>query len=117
MNECVFIGRIGKKPEKRYLASGKSMVTFGLAVDEQKPNGAEKSTTWVDCVAFGDRADKIAAALDKGQLVKVRASYSKVKKADKVYHSFTVWEFEVVGKGKPKAQPAYDEEADEEMPF
>ena len=62
-------GRLGRDAETRTTSSGTTVVSFAVAVDRRK--GQEKTTTWVDCAMFGDRASKVAPYLTKGTVVAV----------------------------------------------
>lgn len=72
VNKCVFIGRLGRDPEVRYLNDGKMITSFSIAVDESyKNNSGEKvsKTEWVNIVAFGKLAEICGNYLQKGKLV------------------------------------------------
>lgn len=69
MNQAHFAGRIGRPAELRHTPNGKAVAGFSLAVDERK--GGEKSTLWIDCSVWGDRAEKLAGYLTKGTCIAV----------------------------------------------
>ena len=69
MNQAHFAGRIGRPAELRHTPNGKAVAGFSLAVDERK--GGEKSTLWIDCSVWGDRAEKLAQYLTKGTCIAV----------------------------------------------
>jgi single-strand DNA-binding protein len=72
VNKCVFIGRLGRDPEVRYLNDGKMITSFSIAVDESYKNkDGEKvsKTEWVNIVAFGKLAEICGNYLVKGKLV------------------------------------------------
>ena len=54
LNLCQFIGRLGKDPETRYLASGDPVANITIAVGwkSKDKEGAE----WVNVTAFGKLA-------------------------------------------------------------
>ena len=52
--------------------SGTSVLEFGIAVNENKPDGEggwEEYPNYVDCVLFGKRADSLSQYLSKGTYV------------------------------------------------
>lgn len=64
LNQCNFIGRLGKDPETRHMPNGDATVSFSLAVGwkTKEKEGAE----WVNVVAFGKLAEIIGQYLKKG---------------------------------------------------
>jgi single-strand DNA-binding protein len=64
LNQCNFIGNVGRDPEIRFTQDGKAIANFSIAVTE-KWNGNEK-TEWVRCVAFGKIAEVISDYVKKG---------------------------------------------------
>lgn len=72
MNDCNFIGRITKDPELSATASGSNYTRFCIAVDKpNKDKDGNKGTDFIDCVAWGKKAESIATYLKKGSLVGV----------------------------------------------
>ena len=65
MNNCAFVGRLTSDVELKQTNGGKSVCSFSLAV-----NGATKDaeTEFIDCTAFGQRAEFIARNGYKGRL-------------------------------------------------
>ena len=68
MNSCNFIGRIGRDAELRQ-AGGKPVASWSLAVDVGY--GQNKSTVWLDCSLWGERAEKLAGYIRKGDRIGV----------------------------------------------
>jgi single-strand DNA-binding protein len=75
LNSCSFIGRLGRDPETRYMASGDAVTNFSIAVGESwkdKDSGEKKETVeWVRCVAWRKLAEICAEYLKKGSQVYV----------------------------------------------
>lgn len=69
VNKCIFIGRLTRDVEARYLASGSQIARFSIAVNEKV--GKEERVEYVNLVAFGKLADISAQYLKKGMLVYV----------------------------------------------
>jgi single stranded DNA-binding protein len=63
-------GRLGKDPELRYTGEGAAMLTFSVAVldDRARP---EDATQWVRVAVFGDRVEELDGTLARGDLVAV----------------------------------------------
>lgn len=67
INQCNFIGRLGRDPETRYTQSGKAVASFSIACSEKR--GGEESTEWVNIVAWEKLAEICGQYLTKGSLV------------------------------------------------
>lgn len=81
LNQCNFIGRLGKDPEARYLASGDQVVNFSIAVGWK---GKDKDgVDWVNIVAFGKLAEICAKYLTKGSQVFISGKFKTDKYQDK----------------------------------
>ena len=81
INNCTFIGRLGRDPESRYTASGKAVVSFSLACSEKR--GGEESTEWVNVVAWEKLAEICGQYLAKGSLVFISGRMQTRKWQDK----------------------------------
>lgn len=69
LNHCTFQGRMTRNPELRRTQSGKAVTSFTLAVDDDyKAADGEKTTAFVDCVAWGTLAETVAKYFAKGQM-------------------------------------------------
>jgi single-strand DNA-binding protein len=76
-----FIGRLGRDPESRYLASGDQVVNFSIAVGwkGKDKEGAE----WISIVAFGKLAGICGQYLKKGSQVFISGKFKTDKYQDK----------------------------------
>lgn len=74
MNICTFIGRVGGDAEVRYTPNGKAVSNWSVAVDTGY--GDNKSTMWVKCALWGDRAEKVSEYIKKGDNVGVSGELS-----------------------------------------
>ncbi len=72
MNIFSGIGRLGRDAEVRHTSAGKPVTTFAVAIDEGF--GERKTTTWIDCAMFGERGEKIASYIRKGDRIGVTGS-------------------------------------------
>ncbi len=74
LNQCQFIGRLGKDPDIKSTSNGNSVANFSIAVgDDYKTKSGEKveQTEWVNLFAFGRLAEIIGEYLHKGSKVYV----------------------------------------------
>jgi len=86
LNQCNFIGRMGKDPETKYMPSGESVVSFSIGCgDDYKDKSGNKveRTNWVRVVAFGKLGEIIAQYCKKGSKVFVSGKYVEQKWKDK----------------------------------
>jgi len=67
LNQCNFIGRLGKQPEIRSTQGGKDVCTFSLAVDDGW--GENKKVTWLSIVTWDKLAKFCSDYLTKGSLI------------------------------------------------
>lgn len=67
MNQCNFIGRLGRDPEQRFMPNGDAVTSFSIAVGwkGKEKEGAE----WVNVTAFGKLAEICHKYLRKGSQV------------------------------------------------
>src|SRR5690242_1483441 len=79
LNQCSFIGRLGKDPEMNYTPNGKAVTKFSLAVDQ----GKGQDTLWLTIVCWNDLAERMHEYLSKGQLVFVQGRLVQRSYVDK----------------------------------
>lgn len=74
LNNCQFIGHLGKDPEMRYTPAGKAVTDFSVAVSDnyKKDDQWVERTEWVNVVCWGKTAEYAASKLTKGELVYVQ---------------------------------------------
>lgn len=69
VNKIIVIGNVGRDPELRYTANGKSMVQFSLATNHryQRPDGEwDEQTEWFRVVAWNQLAERTMERIQKG---------------------------------------------------
>jgi single-strand DNA-binding protein len=69
VNKIIVIGNVGRDPELRYTANGKSMVQFSLATNHsyQRPDGEwEEQTEWFRIIAWNQLAERVMERIQKG---------------------------------------------------
>ena len=81
LNRCDFIGRLGRDPEVRYTAGGKSVASFSVACSEKR--GDNETTEWVNAIAWEKLADICGQYLQKGSLVYISGRMQTRKWEDK----------------------------------
>lgn len=70
MNRIILVGRTTKEIELRTLDSGKVTTSFCIAVDRR----ANKSTDFIDCVAWGKTAELLRDYVRKGERIGIEGS-------------------------------------------
>ncbi len=74
LNQCNFIGRLGRDPEQRSMPDGVVVVNMALAVGWK--GKSSEGTEWVRLVAFGRLAEVCAQYLTKGSRIFVSGSFN-----------------------------------------
>jgi single-strand DNA-binding protein len=84
-NSCVFVGRLVKDAELKYLSSGTPILTFGLAVNRSAKDGDKwvSVASFLDFKYFGKGAEAVAKYMTKGQQVSVVAEAEQDRWTDK----------------------------------
>lgn len=86
LNQCNFIGRLGKDPETRYMPNGNAVTNFSIAVGEQWKDKAtgqkQEKTEWVNISAFGKLAEIMGQYLVKGSQVLISGKLTTDKWQD-----------------------------------
>lgn len=86
LNQCQFIGRLGKDPEIKTMQSGDKVANLSIAVSERwkdKSSGERKErTTWVPIVIWGPLAGIAEQYLRKGSNVFVSGKFTVRKWQD-----------------------------------
>lgn len=87
LNQCNFIGRLGKDIEARYAPSGDAIANFSIAVGsawKDKATGEKKeSTEWVNIAVFGSLAEICIKYLVKGSQIYISGKQRTRKWQDK----------------------------------
>ena len=118
LNIFTGVGRLTKDPELKKTQGGKAYVNFAVAFDSPTiDEDGERNTTFLDAVAFDQRAELIAKSLKKGSRVAVTGSLNQrdFLRADgskgRVYEIF-VNSIEFLD---PKPQPSEEQQAEQEV--
>lgn len=73
INRVVISGNLTRDPELRATASGTSVLSLGIAVNDRRKNQQtgewEDYPNFIDCTMFGSRAEAVSRFLTKGQKV------------------------------------------------
>lgn len=87
INQCNFIGRLGRDPETRYMPNGDACTNFSIAVGSSwtdKASGDKKEDVeWVRCVAWRKLGEICGEYLKKGSQVFVSGRMKTRKWQDK----------------------------------
>lgn len=75
INKVVITGNLTRTPELRATASGTSVLSFGVAVNDRRKNSKtgewEDYPNFIDCTMFGTRAESVSKYIDKGSKVAI----------------------------------------------
>ncbi len=72
LNVAIIMGRLTRDPELRRTNSGKPVASFTVAVDrDYAPEGQEKETDFIDCVAWQGTAEFVDKYFKKGSMIVV----------------------------------------------
>lgn len=84
LNRAIIMGRITKDLEVRMTPSGTAVLRFTVAVDRMPAKqGGEKQTDFINCVAFGKRAEFINQYFGKGRLIAIEGNIKTGSYEDK----------------------------------
>lgn len=85
LNQCNFIGRVGKEPVARYTPEKTCIVNFSMAIDESyKKDGIKvEKVEWINVVAFKKLAEIIEKFVGKGDLLFIGGKIQTRKYQDK----------------------------------
>lgn len=100
MNNCSFVGRVGRDAVARYTQGGKAVTGWALAVD--RGWGDQKQTVWLDCSWWGERGTKVADFIKKGDRLAVTGELGTREHEGKVHVTLDVRDVTLLG-GKPQA--------------
>lgn len=95
MNNCNFIGRIGKDAVTRYTQGGKAVTGWSLAVDSGW--GDKKQAVWIECSLWGERGEKLVTYMTKGAQVGVSGEIGTREHDGKTYVTLNVSNVTLLG--------------------
>src|SRR5438094_181770 len=79
LNQCSFLGRLGKDPEMNYTPNGKAVTKFSLAVDQ----GKDQKVMWLTIICWEKLAETVEQYASKGMLVYVQGKLQLREYKDK----------------------------------
>lgn len=71
MNSVCLLGRLVRDPEIRTSQGGTKVARYTLAVNRQYKREGEPEADFINCIAFGTRADFVEKFLQKGRQIAV----------------------------------------------
>ena len=74
LNKVILMGRITRDLEIRQSQNGTSVLKFSVAVDRDMGKDKEKSADFINCVAFGRRAEFINQYFGKGRMIAIEGN-------------------------------------------
>lgn len=129
MNNCSFVGRIGRDAVVRYTQGGKAVTGWALAVD--RGWGDQKQTVWLDCSWWGERGTKVADFIKKGDRLAVIGELGTREHEGKVHVTLDIRDVTLLGskqegqqqpsqappKGRATPPDSYEDFTDDDLPF
>ena len=81
LNQCFFIGRLGRDPELRYTGGGDAVCNTSIAVGWKTKD--KEGTEWVPLVFFGRLAEIVGQYCEKGSRIQVSGGFITRKWTDR----------------------------------
>jgi single-strand DNA-binding protein len=79
LSKAMIIGNLGRDPEMRYTPNGRPVTEFSVAVNQSTKNQQTgewvEATDWFRITVWGDRAERVAEQLRKGNRVFVEGRF------------------------------------------
>ncbi len=98
LNRVILIGRLTRDAELRKTASGLSVASFTVAVDDKRKNpDGTSNTLFMNCTLFREAADTFVKYTHKGSLVSIEGRLQQRKYTNKAGVQVTVIETLVDG--------------------
>ncbi len=120
LNQCNFIGRLGRDPETKYMPNGDAVTNFSIAVGSSwtdKGSGEKREDVeWVRCTAWRKLGEICGEYLKKGSQVFVNGRMKTRKWQDKDGHDRYSTEIIVDQMQMLGSKPASNGEPREERP-
>jgi len=98
VNNFSAVGRIGRDAVTRFTQGGKAVTGWALAVD--KGFGDNKQTVWLDCSWWGERGQKVADFIKKGDRLAVVGEIGTREHEGKTYVTLDIREVTLLGEKK-----------------
>lgn len=84
LNNCSLMGRLCFEPEIKTTPSGVSVIRFQIACDRNyAPQGKERPTDFIDCVAWRQTAEFVRKYFHKGDMIALTGSIQTENFTDK----------------------------------
>lgn len=130
LNRVMLMGNLTRDPELKYLPSNTPVVNLSIAINRKWKNqsgGQQEETAFVDCEAFGKRAETMNSFLAKGNPVYIEGRLKFEQWQDREGHNrsklkVVVDNFEFLAPASKKAAesspaPAASTIPDDDIPF
>lgn len=101
MNNFTAIGHIGRDAITRFTQGGKAVTGWPLAVS--KGWGENKQTVWLDCALWGERGQKLADMIRKGDRLGVTGEIGTREHDGKTYVTLEVREVTLLGEKRQES--------------
>ena len=110
LNQCFFIGNTGADPEQRTTESGKTKLSFRLAIDQ----GKDSDSLWLTIICWETLAEHMGKYLHKGQSVFVQGrlqvrAYTNKNGADRQAIEVIAHNIQLLGKRQESKEDTKEE--------
>lgn len=92
LNKIIVMGRFVRDPELRQTLNNKPVANFTLAVERDREVNGERTTDFIDCVAWNGTAEFVSKYFSKGSMAVVAGRFQSRKYTDKDGNNRTAWE-------------------------
>ena len=83
LNRVILVGRVVRDPELKKTASGISVTSFTIAIDNPTKAGGEKTASFIPCTCWNKTAEIVAKYCLKGTLIGVEGRINQRNYEDK----------------------------------
>lgn len=92
MNSIIIMGRLTKAPELKKTQSGISVSSFTVAVDRDYKTNCNKTTDFLNVVAWRNTAEFVSSYFTKGDLISILGTLETRKYTDSTGNEKTAYE-------------------------
>lgn len=111
LNKVILMGRITRDLEIRQTQGGTAVLSFTVAIDRAPARqGAERQTDFVNCVAFGQRAEFISKYFGKGRMIAIEGNLrtGSYDRDGQKHYTTEVWVDSASFTGEPRQEGSFE---------
>ncbi|MBQ4096505.1 MAG: single-stranded DNA-binding protein [Oscillospiraceae bacterium] len=111
LNRVILMGRITRDLDLRQTQGGTSVLSFTVAVDRAPAKqGGERQTDFINCVAFGQRAEFISRYFGKGRMIAIEGSIrtGSYDRDGQKHYTTDIWVDSASFTGEPRQEGSFE---------